>query len=387
MKILVTGGSGFIGSHIADKFSEKGHKVIIFDKQNSKWINKKQNITNITKKEKIIDINYYDIRKSLYESKHKICKNSQIIDIDNDTKIRIHDLDEAIKLACTNYKSAITNLQKDKIKHFRIRYWKHTKKIKTMDLEKSNFKCNTIRKKILGNVNGIYNGTLFDFNIKHDCKLSYNSLTDEYTLYVPIEEKKDKEKEFNNNIVSLDPGIRTFLSGISDNTIIKIGDNSQRKIKYYLKRIDKINNNKEIPKNKKKKLERKYNKKIMNYTDEIHWKSINYLTKNYKSILIGNMSSKQIVSNSRRGGLTSMTKRICNMYRFYVFRRRLMDKCNKRNNNYKCVNESYTSIICSVCGAEADNLGSKRVYNCRSCNIKLDRDINGARNIYLKSAM
>ena len=44
MKILVTGGSGFIGSHIADKFSEKGHKVIIFDKQNSKWINKKQKI-------------------------------------------------------------------------------------------------------------------------------------------------------------------------------------------------------------------------------------------------------------------------------------------------------------------------------------------------------
>ena len=31
MKILVTGGSGFLGSHIADALSEAGHEVVIFD--------------------------------------------------------------------------------------------------------------------------------------------------------------------------------------------------------------------------------------------------------------------------------------------------------------------------------------------------------------------
>ena len=38
MKIIVTGGSGFLGSHVADELSNRGHDVTIFDKKKSKWI-------------------------------------------------------------------------------------------------------------------------------------------------------------------------------------------------------------------------------------------------------------------------------------------------------------------------------------------------------------
>ena len=42
MKILVTGGSGFLGSHVADELTKYGHKVTIYDLLKSKWIKKNQ---------------------------------------------------------------------------------------------------------------------------------------------------------------------------------------------------------------------------------------------------------------------------------------------------------------------------------------------------------
>ena len=40
-KFLVTGASGFIGSHVADFLTSKGHEVLLFDKRFSKFKKKK----------------------------------------------------------------------------------------------------------------------------------------------------------------------------------------------------------------------------------------------------------------------------------------------------------------------------------------------------------
>ena len=63
MKITVIGGSGFLGSHVADALSQKGHKVIIFDKKKSKWIKKNQKILigNI--------LNLHSLRRAIKGSK------------------------------------------------------------------------------------------------------------------------------------------------------------------------------------------------------------------------------------------------------------------------------------------------------------------------------
>ena len=44
MKITITGGSGFLGSHVADELTARGHKVKIFDKKKSKWKKSNQKI-------------------------------------------------------------------------------------------------------------------------------------------------------------------------------------------------------------------------------------------------------------------------------------------------------------------------------------------------------
>ena len=42
MKTLVLGGSGFLGSHVADQLSKSGHDVLIYDNAPSKWLTKDQ---------------------------------------------------------------------------------------------------------------------------------------------------------------------------------------------------------------------------------------------------------------------------------------------------------------------------------------------------------
>ena len=58
MNITVWGGSGFLGSHVCDVLTEKGHKVTIADTIKSKWKKNEQDML-------IGDILDYD---SVYES-------------------------------------------------------------------------------------------------------------------------------------------------------------------------------------------------------------------------------------------------------------------------------------------------------------------------------
>jgi UDP-glucose 4-epimerase len=41
-KVLVIGGAGFLGSHVADALTESGYTVTIFDKEESKWLKNNQ---------------------------------------------------------------------------------------------------------------------------------------------------------------------------------------------------------------------------------------------------------------------------------------------------------------------------------------------------------
>jgi len=340
-----------------------------------KWLNAYLDMYNIALKyikdnretnKKIL--NFINLRKILINDKDKLVKKSGTV-VENLNKksktkvkystIKVHDIDYAIKLACQNYKSALTNYKKGNIKKFRIRYWRKNKQNKIMDLEKQSFNSNSIRKDVLNKVKGYYNGEKFNFNtIECDCRLQRTDGM--YYLYVPELLLLNNEEKEKNEQITVDPGIRKFGTGITENKVVKIGEGSGENIRNYLLRKDKIINNENISKDIKKKNEKIINKKITNLVNELHWKSIDYLVNNYKTVLIGDMSIKSIVSKT--GNLNKMTKRIGLHLSFYKFHQRLKYKCDINKVKYGKIKEWMTSKICSMCGNINENLGSSEIY-------------------------
>ena len=323
----------------------------------------------------------------LKETRDLIIEKSQYPNNPKNTKIKTHILDKAIQLACSNYKSALSNLKNKNIKYFRIRYWKINKDSYNLAIEPSYFTKSSLCYNILGKVNAYYNNELFDLNLiktkyKSECKLIYSKNTNKYELFVP------EKIQLNNNdliekkqFISLDPGIRTFVTGLSNNDCIKININN-KKIETILKKIDNIKKYKPNNKYTRKTISIK-TRKIQNLVNELHWKSIDYLTKNYKTIIIGDMSVKKIVNN-KNSNISKMTKRLAYTLSFFKFKERLKYKCILNNCNYLEVNERYTSKMCSNCSAYNETLGSNKIFNCDKCNITIDRDLNGSRNICFK---
>jgi len=198
-----------------------------------------------------------------------------------DNAIYVHIMDTSIKLACSNFKSAITNFMEGHNKGFRIRYWKHTKDRKIMEIEKSFLKNGIICKDIIGKMRMKYydSGEWVDYELIPDgaIKLHYDLNNDIYSIYVPKKTDQIEKIAPAGTYIGLDPGIRTFMTGISDKDAIKLGTEIGNKIKSLLERIDHMNSREEYPENKKENI-KKYNNMIKNMVDEMHWKIINYLT-------------------------------------------------------------------------------------------------------------
>lgn len=372
IKLLLTKHQKLYINNWLNSFIEMYNCSLKYIKMNIKYDN---NVTNMIY-----------LRSKLLEEKKKIINkydniNLREIDKKKRLSIKVHDIDYAIKLACSNWKSGISNLKNGNIKNFRIRYWRKDKPIKIMGLEKANFKTGSIRKEVLGIIKGTYNGKPFDFSaINCDCILRREK--DEYVLLVPEHTEPEKKTKNKSEQITIDLGLRTFGTGITENKIVKIGDECSEKIKEYLKRKDKIMKNDKICKEIKEKNEKIINKKVKNLVKDMHWKTIKYLLDNYKNIFIGDISAKNIIKKD--GVLTKMNRRLTNALSFYKFKQRLKFKCELNKVNYNVINEWMTTKMCSKCGEINWGIGSKKIFKCDECGQEMERDVNATRNMYKK---
>ena len=67
----------------------------------------------------------------------------------------------------------------------------------------------------------------------------------------------------------------------------------------------------------------------------------------------------------------------------FEFRQRLKHKANEFGSVVHEVGEAYSSKSCGKCRGINWMLGNSKTFTCPFCKFSIDRDFNGARNIFL----
>jgi putative transposase len=289
-----------------------------------------------------------------------------------------HTRDNAIKDCLKAYKTAFANLRNKNIRFFKLRYKKKSHHLSSIVIEPALFSKtkNGFAIKVLKEMNSEYKLT----DITKECRLCYNARTGIFVLRVPYEKVTNQWIQ-SRNTCALDPGMRTFQTGYSPNNQgFKVcTDETNKQIYDLIKRIENVN--KDNPRHKK--FLNRIRERIQNKVKDMHYKLCLYLCKTYDRILIGNMSTKSIISKDLH--LNKNTKKYCLALSHYLFKQRLKHKAEEYGRIIEIVDESYTTKTCGSCAELNDNVGSNKVFRCDKCNFTIDRDFNGSRNIYIKN--
>ena len=216
--------------------------------------------------------------------------------------------------------------------------------------------------------------------------LQLDTLKNKFIIITPYE-RDHKVKLEQNNQCGIDPGLRTFLTVYSPEESYEICTNTYELIDKYHKKLDSLKSSKDkniITLNKYNSVREKYQTKLNNYINDLHAKSSRFILKKFKTVKLGNINIKSIVSNET-GNIDPINKRRILALSHGKFKMKLQQMSVKWNNEIILVNEYKTSKTCCECGNEKNDLGPAKTYKCSKCLLTIDRDINAAINIYNKA--
>ena len=290
----------------------------------------------------------------------------------------------AVDDACKAMKTGFSNLKAGRIKYFRLHFRKRTEPNK----------CISVAKNFLTNVNGniqlapqfLKENSIFkigtrtkkkhrDIEINHDSRIVCQKNV--YWLLIPRKTNiQSKRKPV--NYCGIDPGVRTFMTAFGNNGLTEYDYREKT-----LRRLDLQISNLKSKRNKKprarKRIINKLETRKSNLVDELHWKTINHITKNNDFIFYGNIKSHNIVKKGKNRTLN----RDMNNLKFYQFKERLLFKAVEKGCKVHIVNEAYTTKTCSFCGCE-NEVGASKIFKCKRCNHVVGRDVNAGKNILMK---
>jgi putative transposase len=117
----------------------------------------------------------------------------------------------------------------------------------------------------------------------------------------------------------------------------------------------------------------------------MHKKTVKYICENYTDIIIPKFGTKQIAKKMKLAGMKKQARKTYELAHC-EFLERLKTKVNTyENRRLFVVTEHYTSKTCGNCGLLNKKLGLDRIFKCNFCDYEKDRDINAARNIFIKA--
>ena len=321
----------------------------------------------------------------------------------NEFNIPVHLIDQAFIEASDNYSKCMKKYKENK-KPFKLKPKTKKNKYQTINIESA--MISTKKNGIFVNLKDQNNNCVFkkiksSLSFKKilkycDSSITYNQRLNEYYLNATYNDKSDKNLSVLNNkkVCSIDPGLKTFATIYDDSTVNKIGCNIMEKIKKICNEMDiiqsqmtkkDINNNKKYIRNSnsrrnlKKALHRKI-KYLDNLKEELHYKTVAFLCNNYGKIIVPPFETQKMVKT-----LSHNISRSMMTVSFYQFTTKLKNKCKENDIELVIRPEYYTSKTCGNCGNIKHDLKNENTYKCLNCNIVIDRDMNGARNIMLRN--
>lgn len=225
--------------------------------------------------------------------------------------------------------------------------------------------------------------------IEHEFKLTKDKL-DHYYIHVPFYQAPKEHHLASRGLwCSLDPGVRTFQTAYCPSGFtMKFGDGEMHRITRLCRHLDDFESRHPYEEDKEHqydKAKQRLRNRIRGLVDAVHWRTINVLTHCFTDIIIPEFETSKMASRAKRN-IGSKTARAMLTWGHYRFRQRLIDSASKKGCKVYIVTEEYTSKCCGNC-FRTYNVGKSKVYRCPNCHITIDRDVNGARNIFIKSVV
>ena len=340
--------------------------------------------------------------KCITNTSELVVQNPWLLNVKNNLR------DDAVKEVLTALKANMTKLSNGSIKEFKLNYKKKKCKSESFYCQRGWIKDNGDHLVINLNTSTKKCSLKYkmpkDFDkvspILHDCRIQRTWLN-ELFLVVPVDyvpeanrvESQDPKSLPSLRVCSLDPGVRTFqtiFDPVNDGgKVYHIGSGDTQRIIRLLQHIDNICS--EMAKEKKSKRRcnlrramRRRHRRVHNLVSEVHKQLCKFLVTNYDVIILPSFDVSQMVTKDGRK-LRRKTVRLMTAWGHYRFKQRLIFKARQYGKKVAIVNEAYTSKTCSCCGEIHKSLGGNKVYKCKHCGAIMDRDVNGAKNIYLKN--